>query len=591
LKKEEYTFGKDSGCSYVIKDSELGKADYDKLSKKQFKIVKKKDGVYLEDLAVTYVNTKEVGSKQKILLNHNATIAIIKMHLKVFVYLDKSVCDAKGSDLPKQLGDKYLMSSHLGEGGFGEVSLVFEKDTGKRFAMKMMKKNPKLMKYAHTETTILQKIKHPCLIETEEVVDSLNVLFIVLEFMEGGDLSKRIHPIRKMQEADMKLIFFQIVNAIQYLHGQKIVHRDIKPENILLASKNTETLIKVTDFGVSKILRPGTVMDTRVGTPVYMAPEIHKNVSQYTKEVDIWSMGVLLYYCLTCRIPFRRIEDIRFGTDTFPAHYWSGMTPAVVTLIKGMLKVQPTQRISIEDILNHAWLKDPIIRRKAHNLMWPGKPYVEEKPAPAPVGFQRGGSMRLQRPRGVMQFMSMRSSRQQVAAEPNRMPAYPLRQPAGNADKVLAESAEKLKIGAARLPAGNAARLPLGSADRLPIARQPAGNAAKLPAGSAERLQIGNAAKLPAGNAAKLPAGSAERLPIGNAAKLPAGNANRLSVGNAARLPAGSANKLPVANAARLPVGNVVRVPSASTARPLQHRGVVHEFQKPVKDVIKNFDK
>lgn len=420
FKKDDYTVGKDAACSYVIKDSQLSKTDYNLLSKKQFKISRKRDAVYLEDVGGTYVNDKKVGPGQKTILNHNDRIAISKSHLKVFVYLDKSRCDEESRVFPAEISQKYLVSYPLGEGGFGEVSLIFEKSTGRRFAMKTVKKQPKLLRYIYTETKILQEISHPCVINTEEVVDTHSVLFFVLEFMEGGDLLRRVFPYNSLKEADMKLIFFQLAQAIEYLHQKSIVHRDIKPENILLASKENETLIKVADFGVSKILTPGTKMDTHVGTPLYTAPEILNNTHEvYTKQVDIWSMGIVLYFCLSSQKPFGGKEDMKRAVVQFPPLFWSKISSSVTDLIKGMLKSSPTQRLRIEQVLAHQWLKDQPMRRKAHYFMWPQKPYVGEQTAPS---FQRGGSLR-QQPRGVLQYMSPKGG--QTMRLPNRAPQRP----------------------------------------------------------------------------------------------------------------------------------------------------------------------
>jgi len=372
------------------------------VSKKQFKIKNKKDGVHLEALALTYVNDKKIGPEEKTILKHNDRIAIGRQHLKVFVYLDKEKCDKASQDLPDSINKKYLKAFTLGQGGFGEVSLIYEKNTCKMFAMKTVKKNPKLLRYAYTEKDILEKIRHPCVIRTEEVEDTASFLFIVLEFMEGGDLLRRVHPVKLLLESHIKLIFFQLVQAIQYLHQQNIVHRDIKPENILLASKASETLIKVADFGVSKILRPGTQMDTHVGTPYYQAPEIlDKAGPAYTKQVDVWSMGILLYFCLSSEFPFGIRDNLKSDVK-FPQRCWTSITATVIDLIRGMLKHNPKQRTELDKILSHPWLKDDIMRRKAHHLMWPGKPYVDDRPPPALL--QRGGSLR-QTPRGVMQFM------------------------------------------------------------------------------------------------------------------------------------------------------------------------------------------
>ncbi|XP_069671150.1 ovarian-specific serine/threonine-protein kinase Lok-like [Periplaneta americana] len=380
LKNKEYTVGKDPTCDYVINYKQLGKVGYVLLYKRQFKIFRNEDDdeVYLQDVGGTYVNQKKVGPGKKVVLCHNDGISVIKPYMRVFVFLDKARSNVINETLPEVLRERYLKSYTLGVGGFGKVSLIFDKNTGKRFAMKTVKKHPYLIKYAYTEAEILNRIRHPCIIQYEGVVNTDSHMFIVLEYMEGGDLFSRVHPVRMLQEADIKLIFYQLVHAIQYLHEHKIVHRDLKPHNILLSSKNSETLIKLADFGISKILKPGAVMATRIGTPQFLAPEILDNAQEYTKEVDIWGMGVLLYFSLSSQNPFTKYEDVLNGNVTFSPQHWAGVSSSAITLIRNMLQPDPTKRISTSAILAHEWLEDQTIKQKAHRLMWPEEECSEQ---------------------------------------------------------------------------------------------------------------------------------------------------------------------------------------------------------------------
>lgn len=119
-------------------------------------------------------------------------------------------------------------------------------------------------------------------------------------------MTNRILSIESLQESTVKFLFYQIVLAVQYLHSKEITHRDLKPQNILLSSQAPKARVKITDFGLSKLVNEDTFLRTKCGTPYYCAPEIwdEKN-TVYDKKVDVWSLGVILYYMLAKELPFR----------------------------------------------------------------------------------------------------------------------------------------------------------------------------------------------------------------------------------------------------------------------------------------------
>lgn len=130
--------------------------------------------------------------------------------------------------------------------------------------------------------------------------------FIILEYLEGGELTDRILSLESLPESTIKFLFYQIVLAVQYLHSHGITHRDLKPQNVLLVSQAAKTRVKVTDFGLSKIITEDTCLRTLCGTPFYLAPEVwDTNCSVYDKKVDIWSLGVILFYMFAKELPFK----------------------------------------------------------------------------------------------------------------------------------------------------------------------------------------------------------------------------------------------------------------------------------------------
>lgn len=168
------------------------------------------------------------------------------------------------------------------------------------------------------------------------------------------------------------------------MHDQGISHRDLKPENILLSSNdNIETLIKVTDFGLSKFIDATTLMKTFCGTPNYLAPEvlITRGAGTYTNKIDNWSLGVILYICLVGYPPFsdetsqaNLEKQIINGIYDFPDQYWSEISSDAIDVVKRLLCTDPEKRASLDEILEHPWIKnDPDAVRKATDLMYPDK--------------------------------------------------------------------------------------------------------------------------------------------------------------------------------------------------------------------------
>lgn len=169
-----------------------------------------------------------------------------------------------------------------------------------------------------------------------------------------------------------------MLRAVEYLHNNGIIHRDLKPENVLLASHDDTCLIKITDFNQSKILEESSLMKTLCGTPTYLAPEVftHAATVGYTKAVDYWSLGVLLFICLGGYPPFNTEcstmsvrEQIISGHYRFIPSQWKKVSNEAKDLIKKLLVVDPEKRLSVEEALTHPWLNNDEMRNTADQLM------------------------------------------------------------------------------------------------------------------------------------------------------------------------------------------------------------------------------
>lgn len=394
LVKDEYTFGRDSSCDHSFDVTSAKRTQhFAAISKTHFRIFRlqeksnpSKYNVFLEDKSSngTFVNGEKVGRGKKRVLNNNDEIALSLVKNKAFIFYDCGQAGEDVSKLPEEFREKYTLSKTIGRGACGEVKLAFEKDSCQKFAVKVISKKtfsmgPKIGPAVMDEVKILKSMRHPCIIRIEDVYDTVDTLYIVLELIEGGELFDRIVNVGKFSEDTAKLLFYQMLLAVKYLHDRGITHRDLKPENVLLSSDTSnETIVKVTDFGLSRVVGEHSLMKTLCGTPSYLAPEVltSANKEGYNKAVDCWSLGVILFICLGGYPPFsdeikeyslhNQIINARYS---FPDQYWDGISPEAIDLIQRLLTVDPRERISMEDAMNHPWLQDDQIKKKVEQLM------------------------------------------------------------------------------------------------------------------------------------------------------------------------------------------------------------------------------
>ncbi|XP_038132533.1 serine/threonine-protein kinase Chk2 isoform X2 [Cyprinodon tularosa] len=336
--EDQYLFGRDSGCDYVLGDPDNKRSQKFRIySKKHFRIYREGSKVFLEDLSNngTFVDGIKVGQNKKLPLTNNAVLSLAEQRNRVFVFMDLMSDDQ--SSLPKALRDKYVLTHRIGTGVCGEVRLAFERSTCSELAVKIIsmanfRSERTATRTAETEIEILKRVDHPCLIKVKDFYQSEDNYYIFLELMEGGELFQKVKSQQQLKEDVAKLYFYQMLCAVQYLHRNGIIHRDLKPENVLLSSKEDECLIKVTDFSQSRILEEAALMRTLCGTPSYLAPEVftHASTTGYGLAVDAWSLGVLLFVCLSGYAPFHErfsehsvMEQIIRGEFTMIPSKWS----------------------------------------------------------------------------------------------------------------------------------------------------------------------------------------------------------------------------------------------------------------------------
>jgi len=238
----------------------------------------------------------------------------------------------------------------------GGVQLAIHRHTSQEVAVKILRKE--LManderERARREIQILQQlteIGNPFIVKLIEAEETATHFNLILEYINGGELMTFINEKKGLTEDHTQKIFKQILSAIECCHRNKIVHRDIKLQNIMLDSEQN---VKVIDFGISNFVEKGTFRKTFCGTPLYAAPEIILGKEYQGPEVDIWSLGVVLYVMLTTEFPFASIGDIikeRKFKDP------ENVSKECLDLLSRMLTIKKEDRATLEVVLNHAWI-------------------------------------------------------------------------------------------------------------------------------------------------------------------------------------------------------------------------------------------
>lgn len=260
---------------------------------------------------------------------------------------------------PVQIG-QYVLGKNLGIGAFGKVKLATHCITGHKVAVKILNKAKikqlGMEEKVQREINILHLCTHPHIIRLYEVIDTPTDIFLVNEYVSGGELFDYIVSKGRLSADEARNFFHQIVSGVEYCHFQKIVHRDLKPENLLLDSNLN---IKIADFGLSNIMRDGDFLRTSCGSPNYAAPEVISGHLYAGPEVDVWSCGVILYALLCGSLPFddesipNLFKKIKSGMYSLPSH----LSQLARNLIPRMLEVDPMKRITIPEIRLHPWFQ------------------------------------------------------------------------------------------------------------------------------------------------------------------------------------------------------------------------------------------
>eukprot|EP00698_Gefionella_okellyi_P017356 TRINITY_DN505_c0_g1_i3.p1 TRINITY_DN505_c0_g1~~TRINITY_DN505_c0_g1_i3.p1 ORF type:complete len:578 (-),score=120.79 TRINITY_DN505_c0_g1_i3:256-1989(-) len=336
--------------------------------------------VYLvEDLSTngTFINKKKIGKGQKSVITTGAELALsLPTSTKdegflAFHFLECTRDEPGPAVDSSHIEAYYDIQKVLGTGNFASVNLAIKKSTGDRFAVKIIDKKkfflePNLRpEQLKDEVAILSSLKHPNIVQIVEVFETDEKMYLVMELVTGGELFDSIIEKGHFAENDARKCFAAILRAVSFLHQRGIAHRDLKPENILLAKKEDVTSVKISDFGLARIFGDNEAMKTMCGTPQYLAPEVlasQKTQSTYSKAIDCWSLGVILYILLCGCFPFFERKGrsmytaIQKGEFSFPENLWKDMSTDSQDLIRNLLTVDPKKRFTAEQALQHRWV-------------------------------------------------------------------------------------------------------------------------------------------------------------------------------------------------------------------------------------------
>ena len=255
------------------------------------------------------------------------------------------------------LAGQYRVLGDIGQGSFGTVRLARHILTETEVAVKVLGKGKGELGLASmaTEVEIMKAVEHPNVVQLFQVLETSGHVYMVMEYAGGGQLQQHVPEGVGLQEEEARGLFLQVASALHYCHEKGIAHRDVKAENILLDGRGHA---KLCDFGLGRLFTPGETLDTTCGTPAYWAPELFLQEEYDGPAVDVWSLGVVLYFMLTGRLPFdgttvgALMEQVLQGTYDSPGR----ASAAAQSLVAQMLTVEAAERPTLGEVLRHPWL-------------------------------------------------------------------------------------------------------------------------------------------------------------------------------------------------------------------------------------------
>ncbi|XP_014060272.1 MAP/microtubule affinity-regulating kinase 3 isoform X6 [Salmo salar] len=287
---------------------------------------------------------------------------------------------ASCADEQPHIGNYRLLKT-IGKGNFAKVKLARHILTGREVAIKIIDKtqlNPTSLQKLFREVRIMKILNHPNIVKLFEVIETEKTLYLVMEYASGGEVFDYLVAHGRMKEKEARAKFRQIVSAVQYCHQKNIVHRDLKAENLLL---DADMNIKIADFGFSNEFTMGNKLDTFCGSPPYAAPELFQGKKYDGPEVDVWSLGVILYTLVSGSLPFdgQNLKELRErvlrGKYRIPFY----MSTDCENLLKRFLVLNPSKRGTLEQIMKDRWINAGLEENELKPFMEPEQDITDQK--------------------------------------------------------------------------------------------------------------------------------------------------------------------------------------------------------------------
>ncbi|RWR91378.1 CBL-interacting serine/threonine-protein kinase 21-like protein [Cinnamomum micranthum f. kanehirae] len=255
---------------------------------------------------------------------------------------------------------KYRLVRTVGEGSFAKVKAAVNTETGQSAAIKIIDKqmvmDNKLMEQVKREISTMKLLCHPNIVRIYEVIATKTKIYLVMEYVSGGPLTEKLSYLKRLSEGEARKFFQQLIDAVEYCHCRGVYHRDLKPENLLIDSKGN---LKVSDFGLSTLHKPGDLLATACGSPSYVAPEVISKNKYNGSAADVWSCGVILFEMLAGYLPFNDQNLMNLYRKISRAEYtcpeWFSASQR--KLIFRILEPVPTWRMTVAEIIEDKWFK------------------------------------------------------------------------------------------------------------------------------------------------------------------------------------------------------------------------------------------
>ncbi|XP_047549692.1 serine/threonine-protein kinase SIK3 isoform X6 [Lutra lutra] len=265
---------------------------------------------------------------------------------------------ASRGPVPARIG-YYEIDRTIGKGNFAVVKRATHLVTKAKVAIKIIDKtqlDEENLKKIFREVQIMKMLCHPHIIRLYQVMETERMIYLVTEYASGGEIFDHLVAHGRMAEKEARRKFKQIVTAVYFCHCRNIVHRDLKAENLLL---DANLNIKIADFGFSNLFTPGQLLKTWCGSPPYAAPELFEGKEYDGPKVDIWSLGVVLYVLVCGALPFdgSTLQNLRARVLSGKFRIPFFMSTECEHLIRHMLVLDPSKRLSMEQICKHKWMK------------------------------------------------------------------------------------------------------------------------------------------------------------------------------------------------------------------------------------------